>query len=55
MLKILSREFVYLRYYFELQLMQIFRYWVLGIAIGSFISVFASRITIAAIKARVTM
>ena len=41
MLKILSREFVYLRYYFELQLMQIFRYWVLGIAIGSFISVFA--------------
>ena len=41
MLKIFSREFVYLRYYFELQLMQIFRYWVLGIAIGSFISVFA--------------
>ena len=41
MLKILTREFVYLRYYFELQLMQIFRYWVLGIAIGSFISVFA--------------
>ena len=41
MLRILSREFVYLRYYFELQFMQIFRYWVLGIAIGSFISVFA--------------
>ena len=41
MFKVLSREFIYLRYYFELQLMQIFRYWVLGIAIGSFISVFA--------------
>ena len=41
MLKILSREFVYLRFYFELQFVQIFRYWVLGIAIGSFISVFA--------------
>ena len=41
MLQILSREFVYLRFYFELQFMQIFRYWVLGIAIGSFISVFA--------------
>ena len=41
MLQILSREFVYLRFYFELQFVQIFRYWVLGIAIGSFISVFA--------------
>ena len=41
MLQVLSREFVYLRYYFELQFLQIFRYWVLGIAIGSFISVFA--------------
>ena len=41
MLHVLSREFVYLRYYFELQFLQIFRYWVLGIAIGSFISVFA--------------
>ena len=38
---ILRREFIYLWYYFELQLRQIFWYWVLGIAIGSFISVFA--------------
>ena len=38
---ILRREFIYLRYYSELQLRQIFWYWVLGIAIGSFISVFA--------------
>lgn len=41
MLKILHREFIYLQYYFELQFTQIFWYWVLGIAIGSFISVFA--------------
>ena len=41
MLKILHREFIYLRYYFELQFTQIFWYWLLGIAIGSFISVFA--------------
>ena len=41
MMKVLTREFIYLRYYFELQLMQILRYWVLGILIGSFISVFA--------------
>ena len=40
-MKVLSREFIYLRYYFEIQLMQILRYWVLGILIGSFISVFA--------------
>lgn len=41
MLQVLHRELVYLWYYFELQLRQIFGYWVLGMAIGSFISVFA--------------
>ncbi len=41
LLHILRREFIYLWYYSELQLRQIFRYWVLGIAVGSFISVFA--------------
>ena len=41
MFKILSREFIYLRYYFEIQFNQIFRNWVIGILIGSFISVFA--------------
>ena len=41
LLKVLSREFIYLRYYFEVQFNQIFGYWVLGILIGSFISVFA--------------
>lgn len=40
MLDILHREFVYLWYYFELQLRQIFPYWVLGMVIGSVISVF---------------
>ena len=38
---ILHREFVYIWYYFELQLRQIFWYWVIGMAIGSLISVFA--------------
>lgn len=41
MLDILRREAIYLWYYFDLQLRQIFWYWVLGIAIGSCISVFA--------------
>ncbi|MBE6909619.1 MAG: permease [Ruminococcaceae bacterium] len=41
MLEPLRREFVYIWYYFDLQLRQIFWYWVLGMAIGSLISVFA--------------
>ena len=41
MVEILHREFVYLRYYFELQLRQIAFYWILGMAIGSAVSVFA--------------
>ena len=41
MLHTLQREFIYLRFYFELQFQQIFRYWVAGIAIGSLVSVFA--------------
>ena len=40
-LEIFRREFVYIWYYFDLQLRQIFWYWVLGMAIGSLISVFA--------------
>ena len=40
MLDILQREFVYLWYYFSLQLRQILPYWLLGILIGSVISVF---------------
>ncbi len=41
MMKILHREFVYLWYYFTVQLEQIFGYWVLGMVIGSAVSVFA--------------
>ncbi len=40
MVDILYREFVYLWYYFEVQLRQILPYWALGIVIGSVVSVF---------------
>ena len=40
MADILHREFVYIWYYFDVQLQQIFGYWVLGILLGSCISVF---------------
>lgn len=40
MLEILQREWVYFWYYFMVQLEQVFPYWVLGIVIGSVISVF---------------
>ncbi len=39
-MELLQREFVYLWYYFELQLRQILPYWLLGILIGSVVSVF---------------
>lgn len=39
-MEIIQREAVYLWYYFTLQLRQIFPYWVLGMVIGSVISVF---------------
>lgn len=38
---IFRRELVYIWYYFDIQLRQILGYWVLGMAIGSLISVFA--------------
>lgn len=41
MIEVLQRELVYLWYYFDLQLRQIFPYWVLGMLIGSAVSVFA--------------
>ncbi|GHT97236.1 permease [Spirochaetia bacterium] len=37
---ILRREAIYLWYYFQLQFSQIFWYWILGMALGSFVSVF---------------
>ena len=39
-LTVLRRELIYIVYYFEIQFRQICRYWILGMLIGSFISVF---------------
>ena len=40
---ILRREFIYIWYYFTVQLEQIFGWWVLGMVIGSAISVFVKK------------
>ncbi len=40
MLETIHREAVYLWYYFSVQFEQIFKYWVLGMLIGSAVSVF---------------
>ena len=40
-LTVLKREFIYIWYYFDIQFRQICLYWILGMLIGSFISVFA--------------
>ena len=40
MLEILHREAVYLWYYFDIQLRQIFWYWIFGMVLGSAVSVF---------------
>ena len=39
--EVLHREFVYVWYYFLLQLRQIAAYWILGMVVGSLVSVFA--------------
>lgn len=49
-MEVLRREAVYLWYYFDLQLRQIFWYWVLGIVLGSAISVFAKEKIHAAVR-----
>lgn len=43
MLSLIRRELIYLAYYFEIQLGQILPYWMLGIVIGSVISVFGKQ------------
>lgn len=43
MQEVLYREFVYLWYYFVIQFRQIFKYWILGMAIGSVVSVLAKK------------
>ena len=40
MIDLFHREFVYLWFYFSVQLEQIFPYWLLGMVIGSVVSVF---------------
>jgi uncharacterized membrane protein YraQ (UPF0718 family) len=40
MTEIIKREFIYLWYYFDIQIRQIAGYWILGMALGSLISVF---------------
>jgi uncharacterized membrane protein YraQ (UPF0718 family) len=40
MAEILKREFIYLWYYFDIQFRQIAGYWILGMVLGSLISVF---------------
>lgn len=43
MIEILHREFVYIWYYFDVQLRQIAFYWIVGMVLGSAISVFAKQ------------
>ncbi|MBR0247709.1 MAG: permease, partial [Synergistaceae bacterium] len=43
MTSILRREAIYLWYYFTVQLDQIYAYWLAGMAIGSFVSVFGKQ------------
>lgn len=43
MLSLIRREWIYLAYYFEIQLRQILPYWILGIVIGSMVSVFGKK------------
>lgn len=40
---ILRRELIYIWYYFSVQLEQIFQWWVLGMVLGSAISVFGKK------------
>lgn len=40
-MELLNREIIYLWYYCDVQIRQLFVYWLIGILIGSFISVFA--------------
>ncbi|MDR0456078.1 MAG: permease [Treponema sp.] len=41
MAEILKRELIYFWYYFSIQFQQIFKYWMLGMLLGSLVSVFA--------------
>ena len=41
MLELIRREMIYILYYFDIQFRQIAGYWIFGMAVGSFVSVFA--------------
>ena len=43
-LDVLHREFVYIWYYFDVQLRQVFGYWVLGIVLGYIVSMAANHV-----------
>lgn len=43
MIDAIHREYVYVSYYFNVQFEQIFRYWVIGIVLGSVVSVFGKK------------
>ena len=43
MIELLHREGIYLWYYFTVQFEQIFQYWVMGVALGSVLSVFGKQ------------
>ena len=51
MIDILRREAIYLWYYADVQLRQIFKWWIIGMAAGSFISVFLKKYIHAAFAA----
>ena len=40
MIEIVRREMIYFWYYFSIQFEQIFWYWILGMVLGSVVSVF---------------
>ena len=41
MIEVIQREFIYIWYYFSIQFEQIAGYWIIGMALGSLVSVFA--------------
>lgn len=47
---LIKREFVYISYYFMVQLRQIAFYWILGMMVGSLVSVFAKTPSITVLK-----
>lgn len=55
MIESLQREGIYLWYYFSLQFSQIFRYWVLGMVLGSAVPDVPSGLPLCGAAPRVTL